>query len=84
MKATGIVRQIDQPGRVVLPIELRRVLNIKKGDTLEIDVDGEDLILYQGEPKCVFYGQPGATLEFRGRPVCKACANSIEGFEPAN
>ena len=84
MKATGYVRPVDQLGRIVLPIELRRTLNIKQGDALELDVDGEDLILYKGQPKCVFCGQPGADLEFRGRLICKACANSIEGYVPVN
>ena len=84
MKATGYVRKVDQLGRIVLPMELRRARNIKEGDALEIAVNGEDLILYKSEPKCVFCGQPGASLVFRGRMVCKACAKSIVGYEPIN
>jgi len=84
MRATGIVRQVDQLGRIVLPIELRRALNVKDGDALEIDVDGEDLILYKGQPKCVFCGQRGAALEFHARRVCTECAKSIGAMVPTD
>ena len=84
MKATGDVRQVDQLGRIVLPIELRRALNIKDGDALEIDVDGEDLILYKSQPRCVFCRQPDADLNYRGRPVCKECAKNIGDLDPVN
>ena len=56
MKSTGIVRKVDELGRVVLPIELRRILNIKEKDSLEIFVDDEKIILKKYEPADVFTG----------------------------
>lgn len=57
MKATGIVRKVDELGRVVIPIELRRTLGIGEKDPLEIFVDGEEIILRKYEPCCVLCGQ---------------------------
>ena len=54
MKATGIVRKVDELGRIVLPIELRRTLNIEIKDPLEIYVDGESIMLKKYQPACVF------------------------------
>ena len=56
MKATGIVRKVDELGRIVLPIELRRTLNIDIKDPLEIYVDGESIMLKKYQPACVFCG----------------------------
>ena len=56
MKSTGIVRKVDELGRVVLPIELRRNLNIEEKDSLEIYVDGNSVILKKYEPDCIFCG----------------------------
>ena len=57
MKATGIVRKVDELGRIVLPIELRRTLNIEIKDPLEIYVDGESIMLKKYQPACVFCGR---------------------------
>ena len=54
MKATGVVRKIDELGRIVLPVELRRTLNIGVKDSMEIFVDGESIILKQYRPCCIF------------------------------
>ena len=54
MKATGIVRKVDELGRVVLPIELRRNLDINEKDALEIYVDEDKIILKKYEPECIF------------------------------
>ena len=56
MKSTGIVRKVDELGRIVLPIELRRTLNIAVKDSLEIYVDGPQIILKKYEPDCIFFG----------------------------
>ena len=56
MKATGIVRKVDELGRIVLPIELRRTLNIDIRDPLEIYVDGESIMLKKYQPACIFCG----------------------------
>ena len=56
MKSTGIVRKVDELGRIVLPIELRRTLDIAEKDSIEIYVDGSSIILKKYEPTCVFCG----------------------------
>ena len=74
MKATGIVRKIDDLGRVVLPIELRRTLNIDIKDPVEIFIEGDLIILKKYEPACVFCGEAANVENFRGKNVCKSCA----------
>ena len=56
MKSTGIVRKIDELGRLVLPIELRRTLEISDGDSLEIFVEDNTIILKKYQPACIFCG----------------------------
>lgn len=73
MKSTGIVRRVDELGRVVIPIELRRTLNIAEKDALEIYVDGEEIILKKYEPACIFCGQAKDVVSYRGKNICKQC-----------
>ncbi len=77
LKSTGIVRKVDDLGRVVLPIELRRTLDIAEKDSLEIYVDEEKIILRKYEPACVFCGNAGNIQNFRGKNICPECAASI-------
>ena len=74
MKATGIVRKVDELGRIVLPIELRRTLGIDVKDPLEIYVDQEKIILKKYEPACVFCGNAVDNQLFHGKNVCRECA----------
>lgn len=74
MKSTGIVRKVDELGRVVIPIELRRTLGIDEKDALEIYVDHEKIILKKYEPACVFCGNADEVQNFRGKNVCRECA----------
>ena len=74
MKATGIVRKVDELGRIVLPIELRRTLGIDVKDPLEIYVDQETIILKKYEPACVFCGNATDNQLFHGKNVCRECA----------
>lgn len=73
MKSTGIVRQMDHLGRVVLPIELRRTLDIHEKDALEIYVDEDSIILKKYEPACIFCGGADEILVFKGKNVCAHC-----------
>lgn len=77
MKSTGIVRKVDELGRIVLPIELRKVLNIEPRDSLEIFVDGGTVMLRKYEPQCIFCGNAKEVTPFKGRNVCKDCVNEI-------
>ena len=71
MKATGIVRKVDELGRVVLPIELRRNLNINEKDSLEIFVDEETIILKKYEPCDIFTGSMEDLIDYEGKKVSK-------------
>ena len=73
MKSTGIVRKVDELGRVVIPIELRRTLGIGEKDALEIYVDGERIMLKKYEPACIFCGNAENVSYFKGKIVCNAC-----------
>jgi transcriptional pleiotropic regulator of transition state genes len=77
MKSTGIVRKVDELGRVVLPIELRRTLGIDEKDALEIYVDQEKIILKKYEPACVFCNNATDVQVFRGKNVCRECATAM-------
>lgn len=74
MKSTGIVRKVDELGRVVIPIELRRTLGIEEKDALEIYVDSEKIILKKYEPACIFCGNATDVQHYRGKLVCRDCA----------
>ncbi len=78
MKATGIVRPVDPLGRVVIPVELRRNLNIKTDDALEIFVDGEFIMLKKYEPACIFCGNAKDVVNVRGKNICKNCLEEIK------
>lgn len=77
MKSTGIVRKIDELGRIVLPIELRRVLDIEKDSALEIYVDEQSIILRKYQPACTFCNSAEGVKQFQGRNICAACRASI-------
>ncbi|MFN2489713.1 MAG: AbrB/MazE/SpoVT family DNA-binding domain-containing protein [Actinomycetota bacterium] len=77
MKSTGVVRKIDELGRIVLPSELRRVFGIHEGDELEISVDGERVILQKRQDLCVFCSSGMPTVEFKGRQVCGGCLGEL-------
>ncbi len=79
MKSTGIVRRVDELGRIVLPIELRRTLNIDLRDPLEIYVEGQNIILSKYEETCVFCGSNKNISEYKGKYVCAACKDELAG-----
>ena len=73
MKSTGIVRKVDELGRIVLPIELRRTLEIAERDSLEIYVEGSTIILKKYEPACIFCGNAKDVTNFKGKNICRDC-----------
>lgn len=78
MKSTGIVRQLDTLGRVVIPIELRRTMDIAIKDTLEIFVDGDQIILKKYHPCCVFCSEANDVVSYKGKLVCKHCLEELK------
>lgn len=77
MKSTGIVRKLDELGRIVLPIELRRSLELGEKDSVEIYVDGDSIILRKYAPNCAFCGATKNLIEYRGKRVCQSCAGAV-------
>lgn len=77
MKSTGIVRKVDELGRIVLPIELRRTLDIAVRDELEIYLDDDKVVLKKYEPSCIFCASPRNLVSYRGRNVCMECIRNM-------
>ena len=78
MKATGIVRKVDILGRIVLPIELRKTLDIKQEDPIEIYVDGDYILLKKYEPACIFCGNAKDVKRVRDKNVCADCLKELK------
>jgi transcriptional pleiotropic regulator of transition state genes len=78
MKSTGIVRKVDELGRIVLPIELRRTLDIDVKDALEIYVDGDNIVLHKYQPACIFCGNTDGIVDFKGKNVCPECIRKLK------
>ena len=79
MKSTGIVRKVDDMGRIVLPIELRRAMEIEDGSPLEIYVEEDSIVLKACKPVCIFCGSDQSVEEFKGRCVCASCRGEPPG-----
>lgn len=78
MKSTGIVRKVDELGRIVLPIELRRTLDIAERDPLEIYVEGESIVLKKHNPTCIFCGEKENIYIYSGKNVCGKCIDDLK------
>ncbi len=78
MKSTGIVRKVDELGRVVLPMELRKTLGIAERDALEIYVDGDAIILKKYEPACIFCGNAKGITNYKGKNMCLDCMDELK------
>lgn len=81
MKSIGIVRSVDNLGRIVLPIELRRTLNIAEKDPLEIYVDGSNIILKKYRTSCIFCDSTKDVAVFKGKNVCPKCLRELQKME---
>lgn len=77
MKSTGVVRKIDELGRIVMPIEIRKTMDISSKDSLEIFIDGDKIILKKYMPACIFCGNADDVRMYKGKLVCKECAEEI-------
>jgi transcriptional pleiotropic regulator of transition state genes len=78
MKSTGIVRKMDELGRIVLPKELRRTLEVAEKDPLEIFVEGNTIMLKKYEPACIFCGDARDVLNYKGKNICPACMKELK------
>ena len=78
MKPVGIIRKIDDLGRIVIPKELRDLFMIAEGDPVEIYAENDSIILKKYETTCIFCGAKTEN-EFKGKKVCPDCLNEIKG-----
>ncbi len=80
LKSTGIIRKVDELGRIVLPIEIRRTLDIAERDELEIFMDNDQIVLQKFEPSCIFCSSSQGLVSYRGKNVCQQCIRNIGKF----
>ena len=80
MKSTGIIRKVDELGRIVLPVELRRSLDIEVRDELEIYLENDRIVLQKFEPSCVFCASSHGLVTYRGKNVCQECVRNLNVF----
>ena len=80
VKSTGIVRKVDELGRIVLPVELRRTLEINEKDEVEIYVDGASIILKKYRPTCVFCNGVKNIAKFKGKNICPRCLKGLQSL----
>ena len=78
MKSTGIVRRIDDLGRIVLPIEIRKTLSLASKDAVEIFVNEDTIVLKKYEPSCIFCGSADDAKLYKGKLVCEKCLNELK------
>lgn len=78
MKSTGIVRKVDELGRIVIPIELRRTLGIEEKDALEIYMNEDTIVLKKYEPSCIFCDTVNDVVNYKGKMICKDCIRHIK------
>ncbi len=78
MKSTGVVRKLDNLGRIVIPIELRRTMDIGLKDTLEISVEDDKIILKKYHPACIFCNDARDVVEYKGKLVCRNCLEELK------
>lgn len=84
MKSTGIIRKVDELGRVVIPIEIRNKFDIAEKDPIEIYVDGSSIVLKKYEPNCVFCGNTKNLNNFKDRLVCSKCTQKLASLDTKN
>ena len=77
MKSTGIVRKVDELGRVVIPKEIRNKLDIQEKDPLELYVQEDCIILKKYESNCIFCGNTKNLIEYKEKLICKNCLNDL-------
>ena len=77
MKSTGIVRKVDELGRLVVPKELRKTMGITEGSVVGFYTEGEQIILKKYEPNCIFCGEADEIIVYKGKNICRKCLEEI-------
>lgn len=84
MKSTGIIRKVDELGRVVIPIEIRNKFQIAEKDPIEIYVEGSSIILKKFEQNCIFCGSTKDLVEYKDKLICSKCASNLTKLKEEN
>ncbi len=80
MKSTGIIRKVDELGRIVIPAQVRKVFAIGTKDHLEIFTEGDKIVLSKFQKNCYFCSSPKDVRSFKGKKVCAGCRKSISSI----
>lgn len=80
MKSTGIVRRIDELGRIVLPMELRRTFEIDIKDAIEIYTENDSIIFKKYQTKCIICGNEEDLENIKGKAICPECIKRIRNM----
>ena len=80
MKSTGIIRRVDELGRIVIPMEIRNQFKIEEKDPIEIYVDGSSVILKKVQPNCIFCNSSKNLLKYNEKLICEKCKNKISNL----
>ena len=78
MKSTGVVRKIDDLGRIVLPMEVRKGLGIEDKESLEIFTDEDMIILKKLNGSCVICGSSDNLIDYKGKSLCRSCVEGLQ------
>lgn len=81
MKSTGIIRRVDELGRVVIPMEIRNQFNIVEKDPIEIYIEGSCIVLKKYEPNCIFCGNTKNLVEYKDKLVCDKCTSLLNSLQ---
>ena len=77
MKTTGVIRKLDELGRIVIPIEQRRTLDINLHDPVEINIEDGKIVIKKYHTSCIFCGGAQGVTVFKDKPICKKCLNEL-------
>lgn len=80
IKSTGIIRKIDQLGRIVIPMEVRRNFNIDVQDPIEISVEKGKIVLAKVSNNCIICDRTNKLVTFKGKMICQNCFDSMKNF----
>lgn len=83
MANTGIIRKLDELGRIVIPVEIRNSFEMNEGDSIEIHVENESVVLKKHICKCIFCGNTEDLEEFKEKLICPECKDSLNNNKTA-
>lgn len=78
MKSTGMIRRVDELGRIVIPKEIRNKLEIYEKDPIEIYVDGHSIVLKKFEENCIFCGATKNLVTYKNKLLCAKCLENLK------